>query len=91
MFNEELWIKLFFSIKISKTEFSFLINGSEISSKYQRIHFNKFHDKTIVANNFTKKEYLRVQNSTQQMTNDGRSFALPINVKKSDLKGFCGA
>ena len=43
----------FFSIKIGKTEFSFLINESDNSSKYQRIHFNEFHDKIIVANNFT--------------------------------------
>ena len=43
----------FFSIQIGKTEFSFLINGSDNSSKYQRIHFNEFRDKIIVANNFT--------------------------------------
>ena len=29
----------FFCIKIGKTEFSFLINGSDSSSKYRRIHF----------------------------------------------------
>ena len=29
--------------------------------------------------------------ATQQMTNDGRSVALPINVKKSVSKGFCSA
>ena len=29
--------------------------------------------------------------ATQQMTNDGRSFALPITVKKSVSKGFCSA
>ena len=27
--------------------------------------------------------------ATQQMSNDGRSFALPITVKKSVSKGFC--
>ena len=27
----------------------------------------------------------------QQLTNDGRSFALPITLKKSVSKGFCGA
>ena len=43
---------LFFSIKIGKTEFLFLINGSDNLSKCQRIHFNEFHDKIIVANNF---------------------------------------
>ena len=43
----------FFSVKIGKTEFSFSINGADNSSKYQRIHFNKFHDKLIGANNFT--------------------------------------
>ena len=37
---------------MSKTEFSFLINQSDNSSKYQRIHFNEFNDKIIVANNF---------------------------------------
>ena len=42
----------FFS-KIGKTEFRFLINGSDNSSKYQRIYFHEFHDKIIVANNFT--------------------------------------
>ena len=42
----------FFSIKIGKTEFSFLINGSDNLSKYQRVYFNEFHDKIIVANNF---------------------------------------
>ena len=40
-------LKLFF-IEIGKTEFSFLINGSDISSKYQRIHFNEFYDKIFV-------------------------------------------
>ena len=44
---------MFFSIKIGKTEFSFLINGSDNSSKYQRIYFDEFHDKISVANNFT--------------------------------------
>ena len=29
--------------------------------------------------------------ATQQMTNDGRSFALPVTVKKSVSKGFCSA
>ena len=29
--------------------------------------------------------------ATQQMTNDGRSFALPITVKKSVSKGFGSA
>ena len=29
--------------------------------------------------------------ATQQMENDGRSFALPITVKKSVSKGFCSA
>ena len=43
----------FFSIKIGKTEFLFLINRSDNSSKYQRIYFNEFHDKIIVTNNFT--------------------------------------
>ena len=43
----------FFSIKIGKTEFSFFINVSDNLSKYQRIHFNEFHDKVIFANNFT--------------------------------------
>ena len=33
----------------------------------------------------------RLPRATQQMTNDGRSFALLITVKKSVLKGFCGA
>ena len=31
----------------------------------------------------------RLRWATQQMTNDGRGFALPIIVKKSVLKGFC--
>ena len=44
---------MFFSIKTGKTEFSFLINGSDNSSKYQSTHFNEFHDKIIVVNNFT--------------------------------------
>ena len=43
----------FFSIKIGEVEFSFLINGSNNSSKYQRIHFNELHDEIIVANNLT--------------------------------------
>ena len=43
----------FFSIKIGKTELLFLINGSDNLNKYQRIHFDKFHDKIIVADNFT--------------------------------------
>ena len=29
--------------------------------------------------------------ATKQTTNDGRSFALPITVKKSVSKGFCSA
>ena len=29
--------------------------------------------------------------ATQQMTNGGRRFALPITVKKSVSKGFCSA
>ena len=29
--------------------------------------------------------------ATQQMTNDGRSFASPITVKKFVSKGFCSA
>ena len=29
--------------------------------------------------------------ATQQMTNDSRSIALPITVKKSVWKGFCSA
>ena len=29
--------------------------------------------------------------ATQQMTNDGRNFALPITVDKSVLKGFYSA
>ena len=29
--------------------------------------------------------------ATQQMMNDGQSFALPITVKKSVSKGFCSA
>ena len=29
--------------------------------------------------------------ATEQMTNDGRSFALSITVKKSVPKGFCSA
>ena len=33
----------------------------------------------------------RLRWATQQMTNDGRSFALPITVKKSVSKGFCSA
>ena len=33
----------------------------------------------------------RLSWATQQMTNDGRSFALPITVKRSILKGFCNA
>ena len=36
-------------MKIGKTEFSFPINGSDNSSKYQGIHSNKI----IVANNLT--------------------------------------
>ena len=95
---------MFFSIEIGKTEFSFLINGSDNSSKYQRIHFNEFQDKIIVANNFTYKNMLECKIgclgpqrglllpwATQQMTNNGRSFALPITVKKSVLKCFCSA
>ena len=50
-----------------------------------------------------RQKYVRVQNrvpwpqrgrlpwATQQMTNDGRSFALPITLKKSVSKGFCSA
>ena len=34
---------------------------------------------------------VRLPWSTQQMTNDGRSFALPITFKKSVSKGFCSA
>ena len=49
----------FFFINIDKTEFSFLINGSEKTSKYQRIHFNEFHDKIIVASNFIYKNMLQ--------------------------------
>ena len=94
---------MLFSIKIGKTEFSFLINGSDNSSKYQRINFNEFHDIIIVANNFTKKNILeckigclgpqrgRLPWATQQMTNDGQSLPLPITVKKSVSKGFCNA
>ena len=44
---------MFSSIKIGKSEFSFLTNGSDNSSKHQRMLFNEFHDKIIVANNFT--------------------------------------
>ena len=29
--------------------------------------------------------------TTQHMTNEGQSFALPITVKKSVSKGFCSA
>ena len=29
--------------------------------------------------------------ATQEMTNDGQSFALPITVKKSISKGVCSA
>ena len=29
--------------------------------------------------------------ATQQITNDGRSFALPITVKQFAPKGFCSA
>ena len=39
--------------KIGKTEFSFLINRSDHSSKHQRIHYSEFHDKISVANDFT--------------------------------------
>ena len=39
----------------------------------------------------TKYVQNRVPWATQQITNDGRSFALPITVKKSVLKGFCSA
>ena len=53
IFKRQIFRSKFFSIKIGKTEFSFLINGPDNSSKYQRIHFNEFHDKIIVANNFT--------------------------------------
>ena len=35
-------------MKIGKTEFSFLINGSDNSIKYQRIYFNEFHDKIVL-------------------------------------------
>ena len=44
--------------------------------------------------NFTIKWLLyddRLYWATQQMTNDGQSFALPITVEKSDSKGFCSA
>ena len=34
-------------------EFSFLKDGSDNSSKNERITFNKFHDKINAANNFT--------------------------------------
>ena len=43
---------------MGETEFSFLINGSDNSSKYPRKHFSEFHDKIIVANNFTSKNML---------------------------------
>ena len=51
--QKKIYGSKFFSIKIGKTELSFVINGSDNSSKYQRIHFDKFHNKIIVANNFT--------------------------------------
>ena len=47
-----------FSNKIGRTKFSFLKNGSNNSSEYQRINFNEFHDKIIAANNFTSKNIL---------------------------------
>ena len=62
---------------------------------YQRIHFNKFHDKIIVANNCTSKNMLEGKIGclgpqrdqlpwfTQKMTNNGRSFVLPITVSKN--------
>ena len=57
----------------------------------------------LVANNFTYKNMLeckigclgpqrgRLPWATQQVTNDSWSFALPITVKKSFSKSFCGA
>ena len=51
--SKTIFEKSVFSIKIGKTELSFLINGFANSSKYQRIHFNEFYDKIVVANNFT--------------------------------------
>ena len=33
----------------------------------------------------------QLPSTTQQMTNNGRSFALPITVRKSVSKGFCSA
>ena len=50
----------FFSIKIGKTEFSFIMNGSENSSKYPRIYFNEFQELLQIIL-YTKK-YVRVQN-----------------------------
>ena len=74
------------------------MNRSANSSKYQRIHFNEFDDKIIVANNFASKNRLDCkigclgpQRGTQRMMNDGRSFALRITAKKSFSKGFCSA
>ena len=84
-------------------EFLFLINAFDNSSEYQRIHFNEFYDRIIVANNLTYKNMLeckigclgpqrgRLPWATQQMTNDGRSFVLPITIKKSVSEGFCSA
>ena len=40
-------------MKIERTGFLFLINGSDNSSKYQRIHFKELHDQIIVAYNFS--------------------------------------
>ena len=50
--QKEIFRLKFFSTKIGKTEYLFLINGTDNLSKYQRINFNELHDKIIVANNF---------------------------------------
>ena len=59
--------------------------------------------RACILMNFTQKNMLeckigclgsqrgRLPCATQQMTNDGRSFALPITVKKYVLKSFCSA
>ena len=90
----------FLPIKIDKTELSFLKNGSDNSSKCQRIHSNKFHNEMIVANIFASKNILeckvgclgpqrgRLPSVTQQMTNNGRSSRCRLLCQKNCFERF---
>ena len=43
-----------------------MAQGCRLSPKYQKIHFNEFHDKIIVANIFHKKNMKIVAQGTGQ-------------------------